>query len=202
MIILCNENEFEKSKLAKIHKIIISTDLANVEDSNKITQMKYLLPDIKLMHDYYNDKISEKKYKKKYIKYLESEGIYDTILTILLVYKEEKKLAIVCSKQERQFKYISFLINYLVKNFNVPVMEYSKWKEKQPDKFNINKEYFKKELKAHWDSVIGDDSKKSKGKKSDKDKKKKTKPDEIPQAVTPKDQRDNLMRKVKIRRRK
>lgn len=175
MVVVCNENDFLKGKkLNKVHKIILSVDMEDVKEGDFVTQMKSLLPDAELMHSYYNDEISEKKYRKKYIEYLESEEVYPSVLILLMIYKQEKKLAIVCSQQERQFKYIEYFLDYIHDKFDVPIMTYLKWKAKKfVDNFNINKSFLKKEVLKNGHEIFGDafDEKDKKKNKSSKSKK-------------------------------
>lgn len=172
MIILCDENQFEKKRLKNIHKIIISDDLESISEEEKITHMRYLMAEFKLMNKYYADEISAKKYKNKYFEYLECDQIYATLLTLMLAYKQEKMLCVVCSKQEREFLYIQFLLQYLHENFGVPVIKYEDWKKKGfPIKFNILKDYLKKQVKKYREILFEDEIKEEKKKKKSKKKK-------------------------------
>lgn len=178
MIILCDEEQYEKKRLKKVHKIIISNDLEDVPETRTISHMHYLIPQSKLMNKYYADEISAKKYKKKYFEYLEENQIYATLLTLMLIYKETKQLVIVCSRMEREFLYIQFLLEYLHEKFGVPVIKYEDWKKKEfVDKFNINKDVLKKEVKKYrhilFEDEIAEEEEKKKSKKKSKDKSKK-----------------------------
>ena len=169
MIIICNQNEYEKKKLRKIDKFIISDDLKDVKESENVTHLKFLIPPFKLMTDFYNDDISEKKYYKKYKEYIEeNDELMATIVTIMLIYKKEKNIAFVCSKQEQGFLYIDFIVEILKERYGIKAMKYSKWKDKDcPDNAPIDKVKLKKDVKKYYNLIFGEDIKKNKKSKKE-----------------------------------
>lgn len=196
MIILCNEDQYEKKKLKNVHKIIVSDDLESIPEEEKITHMRYLMPEFKLMNKYYADEISLKKYRKKYFEYLECDQIYATLLTLLLSYKKEKMLCIVCSKQERTFLYIQFLLQYIHENFGVYIIDYSKWKDKGfPKKFNIFKDYLIKRVNKYKHIIFEDEIKENKKKSKKKNKNKDNDLMDLPDMDF-----DKKIKRVKIKR--
>lgn len=198
MIILCNENEMEKKRFKKVHKIIISYDLENLEDNDYITHLNHLIPPYKLMNKYYSDEISMKKYKKKYFEYLEEDQVYATILTLLLGYKESKQMAFVCSNQERGFLYMQFLLEFIHEKFGVPVLTYADWKKKDfPNKFGIDKDTLKKQVKKYKHIIFEDEEEEVKSNKKKKKDKKKVKEDK--QNLSETKERDTIKR-IKVRR--
>lgn len=192
MIIICNEEQIGKKKVKDIQKIIISYDLQNLKESKTLTQLKYLIPSYKLMHKYYNDEISKKKYYKKYEEFLKSEQVYATILTILLMYQKEKNLVFCCSIQEMDFLYMEFLIKFLSKEFGIKAISYDEWKKKGcPSKAPLDKDKLKKEVKKYKELIFGGVDYDEEPKKKKKDKKKSKK-----EEIEPKE----VIRKIKIRR--
>ena len=173
MIIICNEKEYQKKKLDKIYKIVISSKIKVDDEEPKIIALKQLMTPMKLMHDFYNDILSYKKYKKKYFEYLESEQIYTTILTMLLTYKQHKKLCFVCTEEEKQFKYMQMLLEYLNDKFKVKSMTYEKYKKSTDVDFTLDKSILNKEVMKNFNNVFGDEIVESKSKKKPNKKKKK-----------------------------
>lgn len=194
MFVICNETEYEKKKLKGVPKLIISYDLKKVRENDDINHLTHLIPPYKIMSNYYNDKYSDKKYFKKYVEFLETDEVYATLLTVLMMYEKEDNVALVCSTAEMDFKYLEFLLEFLQDKFNIKFISFSKWKQKDyPKKNPIDKDKLKKEVKKYKNIIFGVDE-------EPKKKKNKKKKDSIDIEFPEREELKDCVRKIRIKR--
>lgn len=182
MFIICNEFQADKKAVKKLDKIVISEALEGVKDSKKITHMNQLLPPMDLFHNFINGEFSKKKFMKKFIKHIKNnDQLFASIAMIMLVYKKQKDLVLVCSAEEMRYGYMHAICMLLNDVFKVDIMDYDIWKSKgaKLGKCKFDEKALKEVCKEYSDILFddGDDrhhKSKKKGKK-DKDKKGKKK---------------------------
>ena len=176
MIIICNEKEANKKKLKNIPKIVISLDIKELPNDT-YQSMNQFLPELSVFHDYLNRDISKKKYMKKYTETIkENDQLMASLTLLMMIYKENKNMAFVCSQNELDYLYIAFLMQIINDKFNEShIMTYKEWKKSDyPDDIGIDKKKIKK-LMDKYHSIIFEDEEevvekpKKKKKKKQKD---------------------------------
>lgn len=177
MIILCNEKEVGKKKLKNIPKILISIDIKEAPDDS-YQYMNQFIPEFSLFHDYLNRDISKKKYMKKYIETIkENDQLMASLTLLMMIYKENKNMAFVCSQNEMDYMYMSFLMKIINEKFDEScICMYKEWKANgYSDSTTLNKKKLKKLMDKYYDIIfegedeISDVPKKKKKKKAERE---------------------------------
>lgn len=179
MIIICNEKEVSKKKLKNIPKIVVSLDIKELPDDS-YQFMNQFLPEFSLFHDYLNRDISKKKYMKKYIETIkENDQLMASLTLLMMIYKENKNMAFVCSQNEIDYMYISFLMKIINEKFDESsICMYKEWKDNDySNSTTLDKKKLKKLMDKYHEIIFeGEEeisekpNKKKKKKKTEKDK--------------------------------
>lgn len=195
MIIICNEKEAKKKKLKNIPKIVISLDIKELPDES-YQYMNQFIPEFTLFHDYLNRDISKKKYMKKYIESIkENDQLMASLTLLMMIYKENRNMAFVCSQNELDYLYIAFLMQIINEKFDeYHITTYSEWKKNDcPNDIGIDKKKLKKLMdKYHGIIFEGEESVTEKPKK--KKKKKERDEDYLNNLKDSKDSKDNTIK--------
>lgn len=163
MFIICNEKEAGAKELKKVHKILISSHLDEVEETKRISHLTQLTPSVNIFKQFINGDISKKKYLKKYISNIvDNDELHSSLIMLILAHQQEDKngrpIALVCSSDEMGFLYLKALGKYIEKTFEIPVITYKECKKNKFKmiKYKLNKKYLSKMI-SNYKHLLFDD---------------------------------------------
>lgn len=173
MFVFCNEKEAGKKQFKKVHKILISSHLEDVEETKHVSHLTQLTPSVSLFKAYMNGDIGKKKYLKKYISTIvEDDELHASLMMLLLAHEQTTKsgdgiIALVASSDEINFYYMQELIAYIELTYGIPTVSYRDWKDND---FKIKKtrltREFDKSIKKYKHLLFGNYDEYDKAKKS------------------------------------
>jgi len=147
MIYIMNTKTFKKifakedpKKIEKTQFIIVSGRIRKSDEEDNVIFYKKLMPSDMLLADYRNE-IDPDFFKNAYKKQLDKNRMMLSII-IKGVIEESYTVVFLCTYTEWQLRYLQILADYIMEEFNYPIIDYKKYKlKKKLPKIDFNPEY-------------------------------------------------------------
>ena len=138
--------------------LLISEDIKTEKHKNVFT-LKCLIPPAHTISEFVANGFSDK-YVKKYAEYLNHPKIALLIGTIVrMVVAENRKVVLMCSDKENEFKFLKVLADYINATYDVKVYSYKKYAKDPEAAENVK---YKKKFIINLDERIEELSEKAK----------------------------------------
>lgn len=131
MIIQLEGNEFftkfiENEVHSEYQYLLVSTDIDTSGEYKNIMKMKDLIPNGYIMEYFMSDEF--KQYKFEYENFLRREEIRSIITVIMkTVVDNNFKVVLMCSEEEKEYKYIKMIRKFIEKEYGFPTYTYKKY---------------------------------------------------------------------------
>lgn len=139
-------DKFIKEFDYKDYRFLLISDDIKTKGHKNVFPLNSLLPTTDAISEFITYGYTEK-YVKKYVNYLQTPKIALLIATIVrMAVTEERKVVLMCSDNENEYKYLKILSDFIEANYDIQVYNYKKY-SKNPEKcekIKTKKKYAKK----------------------------------------------------------